>query len=135
MGSVVTDVSREAKDKQRRERARQQLLKLNKKKREDKIATLLKELNQHLELQRQREAFDLEEYLLMLEEAGHDSEEVWHSLEVVLANINVGVVFVQCHPSAGEAVGGGAGEVSCTGQELGHRQQSAAAAATGSGRV
>lgn len=69
-------MSREAKDKQRRERARQQLLKLNKKKREDKIAGLLRELNQHLELQRQRESFDLEEYLLMLEEAGHDSEEV-----------------------------------------------------------
>lgn len=76
VGSVVTDVSREAKDKQRRERARQQLLKLNKKKREDKIASLLTELNQHLELQGQRETFDLEEYLLMLEEAGHDSEEV-----------------------------------------------------------
>lgn len=76
VGPVVTDVSWEAKDKQRRERARQQLLKLNKKKREDKIASLLRELNQHQVLLAQKETSDIEEYLLMLEEAGHDSEEV-----------------------------------------------------------
>ena len=79
----MTDVSREAKDRQRRERARQQLLKLNKRRREEKIAGLLRELNQLLELQRQREALDLEEYVLLLEEAGHDSEEVrqhWYTV-------------------------------------------------------
>lgn len=79
---MVTDVSREAKERQRRERARQQLLKLNKKKREDKIAGLSQELNQHLELQRQRDSLDIEEYLLTLEEAGHDSEEVTDTLEL-----------------------------------------------------
>ena len=79
---MVTDVAREAKEKQRRERARQQLLKLNRKKREDKIASLLKELSQHSELLGQRELADPEEFQLMLEEAGHDSEEVGiHHLE------------------------------------------------------
>ncbi len=73
---MVTDAAREAKDKQRRERARQQLLKLNKKKREEKIAGLLKELSQQSELLSQRELVDPEEFMLMLEEAGHDSEEV-----------------------------------------------------------
>ena len=73
---MVTDAAREAKDKQRRERARQQLLKLNRKKREDKIASLLKELSQYSELLNQRDLMDLEEFQLMLEEAGHDSEEV-----------------------------------------------------------
>ncbi len=67
---------KEAKDRQRRERARQQLLKLNKQKREDKIAHLLKELNQHMTLQAQQESCDFEEYLVLLEEAGHESEEV-----------------------------------------------------------
>lgn len=73
---MVTDAAREAKDKQRRERARQQLLKLNRKKREDKIASLLKELSQYSELLNQRDLMDPEEFQLMLEEAGHDSEEV-----------------------------------------------------------
>lgn len=75
-GSVIPDVSREAKDKQRREKARQQLLKLNKKRREEKIAGLLRVLNQHLQLRAQQESCDPDDYQLMLEEAGHDSEEV-----------------------------------------------------------
>ena len=76
VGAVVTDVSRELKDKQRRQRARQQLLKLNKKKREEKIASLLKELGQHLEVKSQQGTMDPEEYQLLLEDNGHDSEEV-----------------------------------------------------------
>ena len=74
--SLVTDAAREAKDKQRRERARQQLLKLNRKKREEKIAGLLRDLSQHSELLSQQECTDPEEFQLMLEEAGYDSEEV-----------------------------------------------------------
>ena len=73
VGSAVLDASREAKDKQRREKARQQLLKLNKQKREDKIANLLRQLNQHIALQTQQESCDLEEYQVLLEEAGHES--------------------------------------------------------------
>lgn len=76
MVPTITDASREAKDKQRREKARQQLLKLNKQKREDKIAALLRELNQHVTLRAQQESCDFEEYQLLLEEAGHESEEV-----------------------------------------------------------
>ena len=76
VGGVVADAAREAKDQQRRERARQQLLKLNKQKREDKIAGLLKELNQHIGLQAQHDSCDGEEYQMLLEEAGHESEEV-----------------------------------------------------------
>ena len=36
-GSTLTDVSREVRDKQRRQRAREQLLKLNQKRREEKV--------------------------------------------------------------------------------------------------
>ena len=36
-GSALTDVSREVRDKQRRQRAREQLLKLNQKRREEKV--------------------------------------------------------------------------------------------------
>ena len=72
----MPDASREAKDKQRREKARKQLLKLNKIKREEKIATLLTQRNRHIALQAQQESCDAEEYQLLLEEAGHESEEV-----------------------------------------------------------
>ena len=36
-GSTLPDVSREVRDKQRRQRAREQLLKLNQKRREEKV--------------------------------------------------------------------------------------------------
>ncbi len=73
---MVTDLSRELKDKQRRQKAREQLLKLNKRKREAKIAGLLKELSQHFELRGVEGNVDPEEYQLLLEEAGYNSEEV-----------------------------------------------------------
>ncbi len=76
LGPVVSDVSRELKDKQRRQKARQQLLKLNKKKREEKIASLLGELGRLFELRTQQNSMDSEEYQLLLEEAGHQSDEV-----------------------------------------------------------
>ena len=79
----MMDVSWEVKDKQRRQRARQQLLKLNKRKREVKIADLLKQLSQHLELRAQQENVDIEEYQLLLEDAGHDSDEV---ISLVISN-------------------------------------------------
>ena len=76
MNPAMSDVSRELKDKQRREKARQQLLRLNKRKREEKIAALLQELSQHLELRAQQDALDPEEYQLLLEDSGHDTDEV-----------------------------------------------------------
>ena len=76
MGPAVSDMGKELKDKQRRQKARQQLLRLNKKKREEKIAGLLGELSQLLELREQQGCVDPEDYQLLLEEAGHHSDEV-----------------------------------------------------------
>lgn len=72
----MSDAGRELKDKQRRQKARQQLLRLNQKKREEKIASLLGELSLLLELRDQQSSVDPEEYQLLLEDAGHQSDEV-----------------------------------------------------------
>jgi len=77
-------LSRELKDKQRRHKARQQLLKLNKKKREEKIASLLGELGRLFDLRTQQNSMDSEEYQLLLEEAGHQSDEVIHYVQFSL---------------------------------------------------
>ena len=50
-------------------------MKLNKIKREEKIATLLTQRNRHVTLQAQQESCDAEEYQLLLEEAGPGSQE------------------------------------------------------------
>ena len=74
--SAVMDASRELKEKQRKKKAREQLLKWNQKKREEKIATYMLQLEQLLQLQQAQETVDPEEFQLMLEESGYDTVEV-----------------------------------------------------------
>ena len=76
MGVVSSDIGRELKEKQRRQKARHQLLSLNKKKREEKISSLLEELGRLFDLRTQQHSLDMEEYQLLLEEEGYQSDEV-----------------------------------------------------------
>ena len=75
-GSVVSDVSREVKERQRKQRAREQLLKLNQRKREEKIASYQEQLERLSHLQQLQETEDAEDFQLIIEEAGYDSTEV-----------------------------------------------------------
>ena len=75
MASSMDEVSKELKDKQRRQRAREQLLKVNQKKKEEKIAAHQNELDGLLQLLEHQTTFDPEEYQMMLEDAGFDSSE------------------------------------------------------------
>jgi len=92
VGVVTSDVNRELKDKQRRQKARRQLLSLNKKKREEKIACLLDELGRLYDLRTQQHSLDIEEYQLLLEEEGYQSDEVGVAgvggMRVVETNMN-----------------------------------------------
>lgn len=72
---LVDAAGKETRDKQRRERAREQLLKINQRKREEKIAEYEMELEKLLSVQGEREQIDPEEYSLLLEETGFPSHE------------------------------------------------------------
>ena len=71
----MDEVSKELKDKQRRQRAREQLLRVNQKKKEEKIAAYQNELDGLLQLLEYQTTFDPEEYQMMLEDGGFDSLE------------------------------------------------------------
>ena len=75
-GSVVSDVSREVKDRQRKQKAREQLLKLNQRKREEKIAGYQEQLERLAHFTQLQETEDSEDFQLIIEEAGYDSVEV-----------------------------------------------------------
>ena len=75
-GSIVSDVSREVKDRQRKQRARMQLLKLNQRKREEKIAGYQEQLERLAHLQQLQETEDAEDFQIIVEEAGYESVEV-----------------------------------------------------------
>ncbi len=82
--NVPCPVDNVAKDAQRRQRAREQLLRVNQRKKEEKIATLttkLTVLTQQLESQF---TFDPDEYQLLLEEGGFSSVE---ELQSEIANV------------------------------------------------
>jgi actin-related protein 5 len=72
---LMDAAGREARDRQRRERAREQLLKVNQRKREEKIAEFEEELERLLAVQTEREQLDAEEYSLLLEQAGFPTHE------------------------------------------------------------
>ena len=72
----MSDVSREVKDRQRKQRARMQLLKLNQRKREEKIAGYQEQLERLAHLQQLQETEDAEDFQIIVEEAGHESVEV-----------------------------------------------------------
>ena len=74
--SVVSDVSREVKERQRKQRAREQLLKLNQRKREEKIASYQDQLERLAHLQQLQETEDAEDFQLIIEEAGYETAEV-----------------------------------------------------------
>ena len=75
-GSVVSDVSREVKERQRKQRAREQLLKLNQRKREEKIASYQEQLERLAHYQQLQETEDAEDFQLIIEEAGYESADV-----------------------------------------------------------
>lgn len=75
MASSVDEVSKELKDKQRKQRARDQLLRVNQKKKEEKIADYQNKLVDLSQLFKSQLTVDPEEYQLMLEESGLDTVE------------------------------------------------------------
>lgn len=75
MASSVDEVSKELKDKQRKQRARDQLLRVNQKKKEEKIADYQNKLDDLSQLFKSQLTVDPEEYQLMLEESGLDTVE------------------------------------------------------------
>ncbi len=111
--SVPCAVDNAARDAQRRQRAREQLLRVNQRKKEDKIATLttkLTMLTQQLEAQL---TFDPDEYQLLLEEGGFSSVE---ELESEVAAVRESIVTeqekltnVMKNLAGGGAVGGAVG--------------------------
>ena len=127
--TTATDTaSKEQRDQQRRQRAREQLLRVNQRKKEEKIAAYQIQLNKLTQLLESQSTFDPEEYQLMLEDDGFMSVEdlvravgsVRASLEAEQEKLAGVVKSLACGGVRSESVGsGGVEEVEVSEEWLG----------------